>query len=307
MTPIELKEYLHRVYQLEQSLFQQKSLRKQVQQQIRLLENYEGDAIKETTPEKLCCGDLASSTFFGGLSGGTVGGIAGLFAGLVSEKSLIDAILWELGKTLTFAGKGFLVGAILGISLALLAVFKGKKKTREENKQISEENDALRLKNAKIQAAAIKQCGNFKKELQKLNQFIHETEQILSRYYSIGIIFPKYQEFIAISSFYEYLASGRCSTLEGHEGAYNIFESESRQDLILRKLDDIISRLDCIAENQYMLYTAIQSSNRETNRLISELKHTIQSIDHNTAIAAYNTQITAQNTEYLKWLATFRI
>ena len=38
--------------------------------------------------------------------------------------------------------------------------------------------------------------------------------------------------------FDEYLQSGRCYTLEGHEGAYNLYEEEKFKEIILTKLDD---------------------------------------------------------------------
>jgi hypothetical protein len=56
----------------------------------------------------------------------------------------------------------------------------------------------------------------------------------------------------------EYLDSGRCSALEGPDGAYNLYESELRQNYIISKLDTIINQLDMIRENQYYLYTAMQ-------------------------------------------------
>ncbi len=97
--------------------------------------------------------------------------------------------------------------------------------------------------------------------------------------------------------------------LEGHEGAYNIFENEIRQNIIIQKLDDVVRHLERIENNQFMLYSAIQESNRNTRRLSQELMKTagsLQQIESNTAITAYNSQVAAKNTEFLKWVEFMR-
>ena len=65
-----------------------------------------------------------------------------------------------------------------------------------------------------------------------LKQFL-DTRQKL---YSCNIIFTKYQNIVALTSFYKYLDSGRCDKLEGSYGAYNLYEREIRDDLIITKL-----------------------------------------------------------------------
>ena len=124
----------------------------------------------------------------------------------------------------------------------------------------------------------------------------------MGQYYQKGIIYQKYRNFIAVSSFYEYLESGRCSTLEGHEGAYNIFENEIRQNLILTKLDEIIVELKNIQRNQYMLYTAIEQSNRK----LDKYNKNMMTLKENSEITAYNSSITAQNSEFLTWLEIWK-
>mgnify|MGYP001864484039 FL=1 len=81
--------------------------------------------------------------------------------------------------------------------------------------------------------------------------------------YDKNIIFPKYRRLPLVCSLYEYFCSGRCSTLEGHEGAYNILEMEIRLDRIITQMDMVITRLESIRDGQYVLYSAIQDSNRK--------------------------------------------
>ena len=85
--------------------------------------------------------------------------------------------------------------------------------------------------------------------------------------YSLNLVFPKYHQLIAISSFIEYFESGRCEHLEGPYGAYNLFENEVRFGIIIGKLDDILKRLDTIIDNQFSLYSAIQQANQRLESL----------------------------------------
>lgn len=51
---------------------------------------------------------------------------------------------------------------------------------------------------------------------------------LLDKLYAKNIIFSKYRNYTAIARLHEYLSSGRCTQLEGPNGAYNIYELESK-------------------------------------------------------------------------------
>ena len=80
-----------------------------------------------------------------------------------------------------------------------------------------------------------------------------------------------------------------------------MYESEVRSNLIISKLDDVISRLDDLSAGQQMLANVI----RESNRKIDRLSQSFDRIEENTAINTYYSRITAENTNYLSWLATW--
>ena len=107
---------------------------------------------------------------------------------------------------------------------------------------------------------------------------------------------------------YEYLASGRCSQLEGHEGAYNIYEQELRLGIIISKLDDIIDRLDEIKDSQYALVSAVREGNQTAKRIcdaVTRCSEKLDSIDTNTEITRYNSEITAFNSTYMAWFQKY--
>ena len=134
----------------------------------------------------------------------------------------------------------------------------------------------------------------------------------LDKLYSANIIHPKYRNFTAVSSLYEYIDTGRCSQLEGPNGAYNMFENEVRLDHILLKMDDVIEKLDSIRQSQYQLYAAVTEGNRRTASLLesvvqdvkfvsaseSEAAKQLAGIAASEKVIAYNTERTRKELEY---------
>lgn len=148
---------------------------------------------------------------------------------------------------------------------------------------------------------------------EKLSEPLAQTRQVLEKLYASDVIFPKYRNMIAICTIYEYFATGRCTTLVGADGAYNLYESELRQNLIIGKLDTIISQLEEIKQNQYTLYTELQKTNsimkgiykNVTNILnsVEQIEDATKNIAYSSYITSYCAQVTAQNTEALKYIA----
>jgi hypothetical protein len=170
-----------------------------------------------------------------------------------------------------------------------------------------------------------------------LDKEIAETEDLLKKsyaarneLYAYDIIFGKYRNVIALSSFYEYLTSGRCMSLEGADGAYNIYENEIRADRVIDRLDAVISSLETIKQNQYMMYQELQSINKSlhhlnrsmekaltsiqhieanTTQMSGYLEHISQNSDviaHNTAVTAYYSKVNAELTNALGYMVAFR-
>jgi hypothetical protein len=100
---------------------------------------------------------------------------------------------------------------------------------------------------------------------------------------------------------YEYIDSGRCNSLEGADGAYNIFELEVRLDRIITKIDVVINQLEQIRANQYYLYTAIKEIQPHINQVsnaIIENTNKLNEVAVNTAVTAYTTQVIERNQYY---------
>ena len=108
-----------------------------------------------------------------------------------------------------------------------------------------------------------------------------------------NILHPKYRDFVAVAQIYEYIDTGRCTELEGTNGAYNLYESELRQNTIIDRLDVIVDQLAQL--NRTMRYVA--NSVNQTNMLLDNISASLDRIETNTALTAYNTQVTAYYTE----------
>lgn len=182
-----------------------------------------------------------------------------------------------------------------------------KRKLEAYNTEAERLNEKVRRDNEAILVEKKKQEDLVQVELQNAIGRANKTVAILKEYYEKDIIFPKYRAFVPISSIYEYLVSGRCKTLPE---AYNKYEEELRQNIIIEKLDTIINKLDRIEQNQYMLYDAILSMNSNLEKISSGINsalNTMSQIEENTYVSAYNSKIIADNEQYQSSLLTFDV
>lgn len=141
------------------------------------------------------------------------------------------------------------------------------------------------------------------KEIQQTEELYAQSYACLQSLYSCGVVYEKYRNPVALASFYDYLAAGRCTTLSGADGAYNIFENEVRLDRIVTKLDVVIKQLEQIKDNQYALYSEMSKMNANLETINStagsmadslvNIKDYQKNISDNTAIIAHNTAMTA--------------
>ena len=194
-------------------------------------------------------------------------------------------------------------------------VFDAQKKRAEEieNEKILNLKKDLNKRIAEVSAkdaeeyysASVSAHKSFvEKEIDTAETVLFSLIDGKNQLYSTGIVFSKYHNLLAISSFYEYLMSGRCNSLEGSGGAYNIYEDEIRANQIITQLSEVIDSLETIKSNQYMIYSQIRSVNTglETlNSKLSKVMDTMDSIKCTNEITAYNTAVTAyyakKNTE----------
>ena len=159
-------------------------------------------------------------------------------------------------------------------------------------------------------------------EMNYITSIIEKNIKLKNDLYSKGIIYIKYRDYVSLARFCDYLLSGRCSELEGADGAYNIYEQEIRTDNIIDKLDRIELSLEEIKDNQIHIYNELVKINHSldlingqlfvTNILhavqIEQLDKVIQStnqIAYNTKVIAYYAEKTANYQKNLLLLTLF--
>lgn len=243
----------------------------------------------------------------------------------------IAPLLWGIVfETVWAVWAGAIIGILSIIGLAYCSVSNKKQEKEnavrfdtemeEYNKNVSqaraEYEEAMRV--YQIQARNIAEnhktgCERAQKgfsiaqeAVQQMNCTLAETKALLQKLYDLNLIFPKYRNLVAMSTIYEYYASGRCSQLEGPDGAYNLYESELRQNLVINQLEGIANKLDQIQQNQYTLYTEIHN----IGEIMKGISKDVNAIMVNTCsiaqcsyITALNTKVIADNTEAIKYIS----
>lgn len=233
--------------------------------------------------------------------------LKGTWSALVYGTFGVGLIVYFISKLAFWPS--MLVGALLSVGFVIAINFlecnsENKQRDKRYENELAYYNAAIKEDEAHVEAE-LAEKSSLSPIVNEMQDRLDETVQVLNQYYSKGIIFPKYRNLIAICSFYEYFMSGRCNTLTGHEGAYNIFENEVRLERICTKLDEVVERLEDIKSNQYVLYDAIQEGNRVTERLVEESvrqSRIAECTAENTALAAHYAEVAANNAEACAWL-----
>lgn len=291
-----LKEYLGMILDMEESLYMQDSVISGLNRKISsiTIENERGFVEANVTQDSKEMGTA---------------GKALLVIGIINIILTIICVNNDSNWTLFFGF--FSLMAPLGLILSLCNLDdknKAKKSAAQANQRIIENNNRIREERPKKEA-------NISALTVSLNEAIKQRESTsrnLMQLYSANIIYPKYRNLAMISSIYEYIDSGRCETLEGHEGAYNILEVEMRLDRIIVELDKIIHRLDAIMNNQRTLYNAITESNSYSERIVSSIDNMAKAVAYqgakldeikkNCELEAYNSERIQKELHYMNWM-----
>ena len=204
---------------------------------------------------------------------------------------------------------------------ALKQIDLNKEIIEEKNKEkkVLEDNLIKNIDEDVMKTESYQIIKKLEYEMDYILESIKPLIKIKQELYSYNLIYGKYRNFVSISSFIDYLMSGRCESLEGANGAYNLYETETRMNLIIDKLDVIINKLDCISQNQYYLYKKLNETNDYLNGInnlflvnnmlqveqVSKLEKVIDKADeivYNTKVASYYSKKIADYTETLVYM-----
>lgn len=310
-----LREYISHVKNLEVIRYQEIALLQSVEsklyfakQNYRKINNSFIDVPKEPSLSTKIGSSLGSAIGFGIM--GIIISVVIVIALMVSYiipviniPALFIVGFIDLKGLGVFQVAGYFV-CIIGIISCALGFLIGKsdssqKAYNEKVMEIEEKNGENQKKLSNIR----QRVQILSTEVDKIKAALAETENTLQLCYQHNIIYSKYRNLVAVCMFEEYLSSGRCTALTGHEGAYNIYENEIRLNLIITKLDDIINRLDEIQENQYQLAHEIRMSAQKISKIGNSIDEHLENIEYSTQLSTYLNGISALNSSYLVWLS----
>lgn len=210
----------------------------------------------------------------------------GIYGESASDETInafaIGGISIVLGVAIKFLRIPLLVFGAFCIFLAICSLLAGhdeyKQRVMRHNEEVREYENALRQDSIRIENE-IKRKAFLQAELIRLKDANEKTKIRLKELYASNVIHPKYQGLIPVCSLYGYFDTGVCSKLEGHEGAYNKYDTESRLDYIICKMDEVVKHLEDIKGNQYQLYAVIKDSDAKCNKLISNTNYMMAQLD----------------------------
>lgn len=206
---------------------------------------------------------------------------------------------------------------------------KKAKETDEKNEKYNRErceywnNEYDKYRNKIIEKAqeyensVMPEVNTIKKEL----AFVTETLQSLYNLRINGVLclHPNYHGLVPISIIYGYFDTGRCTQLQGHEGAYNLYEDEKMKNMIITKLDVVSQQLGKL--NNSMIYvgqaieecnsrladledasdrmiSSVNSMNSNVSNRLNSVSNQMSAIEENTANSAYYAEVGARMTAF---------
>ena len=127
---------------------------------------------------------------------------------------------------------------------------------------------------------------SYKLMLQRVLDAQEQIRNSLWKLYAECNVYHKYRNLAAVCSFYDYIAAGICTKLEGPDGAYNKYDIEMRMDRMITQLDEVIENLHIIQNNQNKLYFEMCDVSRKIdklqssiNEISSQLSYTIMGLE----------------------------
>lgn len=286
----QIKEYLKNVFDLEGALYQHQQLVDGYT--TRRKSNVPSEPVKNLpTPPSKPIPRLVTASQSNNTSP-KMTGAAILFAIFGSISFFL--IFWSLGMM----ASGYDTSSLLiwGLILSPIAIYsfylmRQEKKSKEAEIEAENNSDYQRYERAmeshriavanaekeysnKMQTYAQRRAEYNREtnaQLQKFDEVKATLQTSLTKLYSQNIVYAKYRNLVAISTIYEYFDSGRCTELEGPNGAYNMYEGELRSNIIICSLSQIISDLGQIKNGQYALYEQIRRSNENVTHLLNNI------------------------------------
>ncbi len=125
---------------------------------------------------------------------------------------------------------------------------------KEYNKIVKENNEKFKAEREEYELAL--------KEIDDLKETFHRAVEKLNDLYTKTGIPEKYRNLPAISTFYDFISTGICESLDGKDGAFNLYEEQlqkEKSEQEIERLESLIAKLQKDLENERELnYSRMQ-------------------------------------------------
>lgn len=272
-------------------------------------------------------------------------GIKGVIAGTIF--SVLHIIVHSvLRKHLNLGSYELGFGLLFAIIITVVLVIRDKVSTvraqeaeefryRIECDEVNAYNEKIKKYNKEVSSKwndkYVEYCNDLDKKADEYEKLMKpEIEVVKSQYrlvcdtlkslYELRIngtlcLHPNYRGLASVSIIYGYFDTGRCVQLQGHEGAYNLYEDEKMKGMIINKLDVVSKQLSKLNSTMVYVGQAIQECNERlsdlesaSNRMISSVNtmnsnvsnrlngvsNQMSAIEANTANSAYYSEVGAR-------------
>lgn len=220
---------------------------------------------------------------------------------------------WHAGFKLFLIPIGIIIAIYIGLSVWVFIIrfiigsTLGTKKYKKEIEAYEKYSANIDKENQKQMIKYDEQKNIIVGRITNIHIDLEDVEKTLKQYYALDIIYPKYRNLVAISTFIEYLESGRCKSLYGYTGCYNLYEQELKQNIIIGKLEQILLQLDQIKKMQFATYLAIQQSNAIQSAMLYTCNEMLEESKRENAILEaqrQDTKILKRNSEIVSTIST---
>lgn len=218
------------------------------------------------------------------------------------DTSLRDSLLIALGFILFGVFTSFsasldielaMVFTLVCVGIGVALIVQGYKKDAKHKKEMEAFNQSITTWNNQMgayyeqqsrldseysirleryQSTLTERNNRYTLVMQQHREALASLELAMKAFYAQDVVFPKYRNLVAMTTINEYLMSGRCTELEGPNGAYNLYEMELRQNIVIAQLSNILKNLEQIKSNQYTLYQELHESNRLIREILNEAR-----------------------------------
>lgn len=211
---------------------------------------------------------------------------------------------------LAFLFIGSLFTGLVPICLIISIYSKNKASNLEkESSKASQRRQEVLLKAQKDEAendwiVNIIEESVINKEQDEIHRQLQIAQNNLDQIYGLNILPVKYRNLNAVATFYEYLATGRCNTIQGHGGIYDTYETERIQLAQLEQQVQMNTTLSRMEDNQRMICQEMRQANQTLlgiRRHLNEIEKTNAEIAQNTAVSAAADQQTAAAAQWMAW------